>query len=84
MLRTFKAFLQDGRLEWIDDRPDLGNERLQVYVTVLENDTDPILKTRGQRMSELLEHLATANGLEGIDPVQWQQEMRGDRSLPGR
>ena len=84
MLKTFKAFLQDGRLEWIDDRPDLGNERLQVYVTVLENDTDPILKTRGQRMSEVLEHLATAQGLEGIDPVQWQQEIRRDRSLPGR
>ncbi len=84
MLKTFKAFLQDGRLEWIDDRPDLGNKRLEVYVTVLENNTDPILKTRGQRMSELLEYLANTNGLEGIDPVQWQQEMRCDRSLPGR
>ncbi|MGL5197225.1 MAG: hypothetical protein ACRC8Y_26865 [Chroococcales cyanobacterium] len=84
MLKTFKAFLQDGRLEWIDDRPHLGNERLQVYVTVLENDADPILKTRGQRMSELLEHLATTNGLDGIAPVQWQQEMRRERSLPGR
>lgn len=84
MLRTFKAFLQDGRLEWIDDRPSVENERLQVYVTVLENDVDPILKTRGQRMSEILEQLATANAFEGIDPVVWQREMRCDRSFPGR
>ncbi len=84
MLQTFKAFLQDGRLEWIGDRPNFGNERLQVYVTVLENDADPVQKTRGQRMSKLLEHLATANGLEGIDPMRWQQEIRRDRSLPER
>ncbi len=76
MLRTFKAFLQDGRLEWIDDLPHFGNERLQVYVTVLENDADSVQKTRGQRMSELLEYLATANGLEGIDPMRWKEEMR--------
>ncbi|MEA5420779.1 hypothetical protein VB712_16220 [Spirulina sp. CCNP1310] len=84
MLKTFKAFLQNGRLEWIEDHPSLENERLQVYVTLLEGDTEPVLKTGGQKMAELLQQLAATYEGDGIDPVQWQQEMRCDRSLPGR
>ncbi len=84
MLKTFKAFLQDGQLEWIEDVPELGNERLQVYVTVLDTPSDQALPTSGQRMAAALEQLATIHEVENIDPVQWQREIRYDRSLPER
>jgi hypothetical protein len=84
MSKTFKAFLQNGHLEWIDGGPALGDERLQVYVTVLENSPIQTPQTHGERMSEILNHLAAIDGLESVDPVLWQREIRGDRSLPER
>jgi hypothetical protein len=41
-------------------------------------------RTRGERLSEILEYLAAIDGLDSVDPVLWQREIRGDRSLPGR
>jgi hypothetical protein len=85
MLKTFKAWLRGNRLEWIGDAPDeLGEQMLQVHVTFL--DDKPVLesKTRGQRMAEILANLAASQVLGDIDPVLWQQEIRQDRSLPGR
>lgn len=84
MGKTFKAFLQNGHLEWVDDCPTLGDERLQVYVTVLESSPIATPATRGERMSEILEHLAAIDGLESVDPVLWQREIRQERSLPER
>jgi hypothetical protein len=31
-----------------------------------------------------LEHLAAIDGLESVDPVLWQREIRQERSLPER
>ncbi len=84
VLRTFRAWLKGSYLEWVDDVPELGEQRLQVHVTVL--DEQPVLEavTRGQKMAKILEKLATTHGINNIDPVGWQQETRQDRSLPGR
>ncbi|HEY9749509.1 MAG TPA: hypothetical protein V6C63_12565 [Allocoleopsis sp.] len=84
MMKTFKAWLEGSRLEWIDDVPELGQKRFQVHVTLL--DDQPVLepKTRGQRMAEILAKLATTQALSEVEPVLWQQETRQDRSLPGR
>lgn len=83
MLKTFKAWLKGSRLEWIGDVPELGEQTLQVHVTFL--DEKPVESgTRGQMMAEILAKLATTQVLDDVDPVSWQQEIRQDRSLPGR
>ncbi len=84
MLKTFKAWLRGSRLEWIGDVPEMEEQRLQVHVTFL--DAKPVVeaKTRGRRMAEILEKLAATQVLDDIEPALWQQEIRQDRSLPGR
>lgn len=84
MPKTFNAWLSGNYLEWIDDVPELGQQRLQVHITVLNE--KPVLEaeSRGQKMAEILENLAATSVLSDVDPSVWQQEMRRDRSLPGR
>jgi hypothetical protein len=41
-------------------------------------------RTGGERLSEILEYLAAIDGLESVNPVLWEREIRGDRSLPER
>jgi hypothetical protein len=84
MLKTFKAWLRGSRLEWIDEIPELGEQKLQVHVTILEDEPGLEPKTRGERMAEILERLATTQASSTVNPVLWQQEIRQDRSLPGR
>lgn len=86
MLKTFKAWLKGSKIEWIGDRPNLGEQTFQVHVTFLdvEEKTVSQSKTRGQKMAEILEKLATTQPLNEVDPVLWQQETRQDRSLPVR
>ncbi|MDJ1175824.1 hypothetical protein [Roseofilum capinflatum] len=84
MLKTFKALLKGSQLEWIEDSPELKDEKLEVYVTVLDRTPKVNSKTRGQRMAEILENLANEPGLEHLDPILWQRETREDRSLPER
>ncbi|MDX2243556.1 MAG: hypothetical protein NW224_22985 [Leptolyngbyaceae cyanobacterium bins.302] len=84
MLRTFKAWLRDSRLEWIDEVPQLGGQSLQVQVTFLDEESVMEPQLRGKRMAEILEKLAATQIMGDVDPGQWQQEIRQDRSLPGR
>jgi hypothetical protein len=35
-------------------------------------------------MAAALEKLAQINAFHGVDPVNWQREMRQDKPLPGR
>jgi hypothetical protein len=76
--------LTGSHLSWIDDVPELGEQRLQVDVTLL--DDQPVLepKARGRRRAEILANLAATQGLDDIDPIVWQQGTRQDRSLLGR
>ncbi|NJL38218.1 MAG: hypothetical protein HC840_03405 [Leptolyngbyaceae cyanobacterium RM2_2_4] len=84
MLKTFKAWLKGSQLEWIGDVPELGEQMLQVHVTFLDDKSVLESKTRGQRMAEILTNLAATQELDRVDPAAWQQEIRQDRSLPGR
>jgi hypothetical protein len=79
MLRTFKARLRGSHLEWMDDAPEMGEQTLEVYVTVLDGQPIAEPEARGQRMAEILGKLAATQALEDIDPVAWQQETRQDR-----
>jgi hypothetical protein len=84
MLKTFKAWLRGSRLEWIDETPQSGEQMLQVHVTFIDEQPFLEVKTRGQRMADILENLAATKALNDVDPVSWQQETRQERSLPGR
>ncbi|MGE5660306.1 MAG: hypothetical protein ACM37W_27260 [Actinomycetota bacterium] len=84
MPKTFKAWLTGSSLEWIGDRPDVGDQKLQVQVAFLEENPATESKTRGQKMAEILANLAATQPFGNLDPVLWQQETRQDRSLPGR
>ncbi|MGK7924584.1 MAG: hypothetical protein AB4290_04895 [Spirulina sp.] len=82
MSRTYKAILQGDRLQWLDDVPETGNFPLQVCVTVLEEDTESDLRSRGQKMADILAKLARIHAVDSIsDPVAWQREVRQDRLL---
>lgn len=84
MLKTFKAWLNGNHLEWIGDRPDLEGKMIQVHVTLIGDRAVTGSKTRGYKMAEILEKLATIQVLDDVDPTLWQQEIRQDRSLPER
>lgn len=84
VLKTFKAWLKGSRLEWIGDVPELGEQILQVHVTVLDEQAVLEPEIRGQRLTEILEKLATTHVMGEINPSLWQQETRQDRSFPGR
>ncbi|MBW4565411.1 MAG: hypothetical protein KME32_30870 [Mojavia pulchra JT2-VF2] len=83
MPKTYKAWLKGSRLEWIDEVPKFGEQQIQVHVTFPDNETALETKSRGRRMAEILNNLATSEA-PNIDPVVWQRETRQDRSLPGR
>ena len=84
MLKTFRAWLKGNHLKWIDDVPTLGERQIPVHVTLLENESVIDKQVRGKRMAEILEKLAVSQAFTDVDPVIWQQEIRQDRSLPGR
>jgi hypothetical protein len=84
MLKTFRAWLKGSSLEWIDDVPILGEQQNPVHVTLLENESVIDKQARGRTMAEILEKLAVSQAFTDVDPVIWQQEIRQDRSLPGR
>lgn len=87
MLQTYKATLRGNRLEWNDVAPqELSNEQpIAVHVTILDQGQAFPSHTTGQQMAAILEQLASGHMLSSIsDPVAWQREQRGERTLPGR
>jgi hypothetical protein len=83
MLKTFRAWLRDSHLDWIDEVPEFGEQLLQVQVMLVDHKPTSEVQARGRRMAEVLEKLATTNLLGDTDPGLWQQATREDRSLPG-
>ncbi|MBP6823579.1 MAG: hypothetical protein KA368_18660 [Acidobacteria bacterium] len=84
MLETYQATLQDNHLEWSDDRrPQLQTtQKVNVFVTILDQSQ---MTSNGKAMAEALEKLAAAGAVNDItDPIEWQQQQRQDRALPGR
>jgi hypothetical protein len=84
MLQTFKAVLKGNSIEWIDEVPELGDESIQVQITVLEEPKSLDTATRGKKMAEVLERLSKNRAFSDVDPVAWQREVREDRSIPRR
>ena len=88
MLSTLKAVVQGERIQWQEDTGNVidPDRQIEVLVTILENGADVLAsEERGRRRVAALQKLAALNGFSNIqDPVQWQQEAREERSLPGR
>ncbi|MGF1676590.1 MAG: hypothetical protein ACFCUV_23370 [Rivularia sp. (in: cyanobacteria)] len=86
MLQTFRATLKGNSLEWGEGVQFLSGTdvKVQVLVTILEEETIPADSGRGKRMAAVLEKLAQAQAFANIDPVAWQREIRQDRELPDR
>jgi hypothetical protein len=84
MLHTFEAVLKGNRLEWTNDGPQESDRPLKVYVTLLD-ESNLSSEERRQQLAELLGKVAATNAFANIEnPVEWQRELRQDRSLPGR
>lgn len=85
MQRIFEAILKGNHLEWADEVPKYGNRPIKVYVTLQEEDSLTSDELRQKKIVEILEKIAKNNIFADIsDPVEWQRELRQDRSLPGR
>lgn len=82
MMRSYRAVVRDGHIEWINGAPAC-DESLDVVVMVDENQMDD--SERGAMMAEALAELARVGAFSDIeDPAQWEREIRLDRPLPGR
>jgi hypothetical protein len=86
MQSTYKAILRGDRIEWEEDVPEQIRGRAVLTVLVTIPDQPGVADdTRGPRMAEALQRLASSGGVPSItDPLQWQREQREDRDLPGR
>ncbi len=84
MLHTFEAVLKGNVLEWTNDAPQESDRPLKVYVTLLD-ESNLASENRRQQLSEILQKIAATNAFATIEnPMEWQREIRQDRSLPGR
>lgn len=88
MLRTLKAVVQGDKIHWQEavDKVLPPDHAVEVLVTILEGPPNGLPpEERGRRRVAALEKLAALGAFSQIqDPVQWQQESREDRRLPGR
>jgi hypothetical protein len=85
MPRIFEAILNGNLIEWANEVPKQGDIPVRVYVTLPEARSSLSAEFRRQRIVEILEKIAASNVCPSIrDPVEWQRELRQDRSLPGR
>ena len=90
MAQTFQAVLTGDQLKWNPSRPATlpRDQPILVNVTVFDATVfdDPVSESlSGAAMSAALEQLARLAPFADIDdPVEWQRELRSDRSLPGR
>lgn len=85
MVATYHAMLRAGKLDWGTEGPPEALTQLTVPVT-LTVETPPLApSSRGKAMAAALAKIAEAGGARSYgDPLQWQQETRQDRTLPGR
>lgn len=85
MSMTYKATLQDNKLEWEDAIPRQisKQDKVSVYVTILDETMTASEKTaQGRKMADALASLSSLAQRSIADPLQWQAEIRQDRPLP--
>jgi hypothetical protein len=83
MSQTYRAILKGSQVTWLDAAPELSASTEVQVILVAAPDRSSV-NERGARMAQALQGLADRNTFGTIDPLQWQQEVRQDRSLPGR
>ena len=84
MLHTYKALLDDDRVQWLEQPPEQTGTA-QVHITFLEEPGPGSTVERGRVMAEALAELARRGAFAEIaDPVAWQRELRSERTLPDR
>jgi hypothetical protein len=83
MSQTYRAILNGSQVTWLDVAPELS-ESTEVEVVLVAASARSSVNERGARMAQALQGLADRNTFGAIDPLQWQQEVRHDRPLPGR
>lgn len=74
--------MNGNELQWLDEAPELGDRSIEVSVTIKEITLE--YSDRRKKMAEVLEKLAAGNPFAGVDPLEWQRDIRRERSLPGR
>ncbi|HET6528295.1 MAG TPA: hypothetical protein VFG39_06055 [Balneolaceae bacterium] len=78
MSKTYKAIIKDGRIYWEDEQPS-ANHSINVRITVLSETPAQVKETD---MADPLEKLAQKRAFSSVsDPVQWQKDLRRDRSI---
>jgi hypothetical protein len=81
VLNGAKALTPDEQLRLLEELAALIRQR------VISQDRDANLSQslRRQKIAEILEKIAASNVFANVsDPVEWQRELREDRTLPGR
>jgi hypothetical protein len=81
MSQTYRAILNGSQVTWLDAAPELS-ESTEVEVVLVAARSS--VNERGARMAQALQGLADRNTFGAIEPLQWQQEVRHNRPLPGR
>ena len=88
MLSTLRAVVQGDKIHWQEAVDEVlpTDHPVEVLVTILEGRPNGVsVEERGRRRVAALRNLAALKAFSEIqDPVQWQQESREDRRLPGR
>ena len=85
MAQTFQALLTGDQLKWNPSRPVKLPQDQPILVNVTVCDDSVSESPPGAAMSAALEKLSRLAAFADIDnPVEWQRDLRSDRSLPGR
>lgn len=87
MIATYKARLLGNRLDWQEVPPPISSSTVSVLVTMLptEDSASRPHVPSGRRLVAILRRLAQENPGPSIpDPARWQNDIRHDRTLPGR
>ena len=74
-------------MEWLSDQPKnlSADQTVTVHVTILNEPRPTIKKQQGRRIAAALEKLAKlSSSVRSVDALQWERELRQERTLPGR
>ena len=84
MFSSYEAIYEIGQLHWLNEAPNRDN--VKVIVTLLEPVSESTADIpNGRELARLLEEMAAAGVADVFgDPLEWQNQTRQDKILPGR
>lgn len=83
MKKTYRAILQDDRVEWLDGKPN-PQASVEVEISVREDEPQITAKERRAKAAAALHNIAKMGGTGIEDPVTWQREQRKNWSSTGQ